>query len=64
MKTEADSLLIVDDNLASCEKLSRSFRQRGYRVTPGSFNSGAISVFFVDSVTSVPLQSPPTVGNT
>ena len=33
MKTESGSLLIVDDNLASREMLSRSFRQRGYAVT-------------------------------
>jgi sigma-B regulation protein RsbU (phosphoserine phosphatase) len=32
MKTESGSLLIVDDNLASREMLSRSFRERGYEV--------------------------------
>jgi sigma-B regulation protein RsbU (phosphoserine phosphatase) len=42
MKTEAGSLLIVDDNLASREMLSRSFRQRGYDVRVAGDGSQAL----------------------
>lgn len=44
MNAEAGSLLIVDDNLASCEMLSRSFRQRGYRVTVGADGDRALEL--------------------
>jgi sigma-B regulation protein RsbU (phosphoserine phosphatase) len=44
MTTEAGSLLIVDDNLASCELLARSFRQRGYTVTVGRDGDQALAL--------------------
>jgi sigma-B regulation protein RsbU (phosphoserine phosphatase) len=44
MTTEAGSLLIVDDNDASCEMLARSFRQRGYVVTVGKDGSQALDL--------------------
>jgi sigma-B regulation protein RsbU (phosphoserine phosphatase) len=48
MRTEAGSLLIVDDNLASREMLSRSFRQRGYRVAVGGDGNQALDLLRAD----------------
>jgi sigma-B regulation protein RsbU (phosphoserine phosphatase) len=44
MKPESGSLLIVDDNLASREMLSRSFRERGYDVTVGGDGNQALDL--------------------